>query len=180
MAAGLRRERTPCRLPASGGARTCRWHQHLKNVSMRASTSQQPPSKIMDTQQVMVHGWIRQDGSLEVDEKLNLPPGPVDVTVQPAAARPPRETRLMSCRKSGPRRRWALREGARKKSTPRSTPWATFEEEIRESSDSTKMSAAQGRGTCCSLRTPTSLSMIEQSAGFGPRATAYVNAAKAV
>jgi hypothetical protein len=44
----------------------------------------------MDTQQAMVHGWISQDGSLEVGEKLNLPPGPVDVTVQPAAARPPR------------------------------------------------------------------------------------------
>ena len=44
----------------------------------------------MDTQQVMVHGWISHDGILEVDEKLNLPPGPVDVTVEPAAARPPR------------------------------------------------------------------------------------------
>jgi hypothetical protein len=45
---------------------------------------------IMDTQQVMVHGWISQDGSLEVAEKLNLPPDPVDITVQPAAARLPR------------------------------------------------------------------------------------------
>ena len=36
----------------------------------------------MDTQQVMVHGWISQDGILEVGEKLNLPPGPVSVTVQ--------------------------------------------------------------------------------------------------
>ncbi len=36
----------------------------------------------MDTQQVMVHGWISQDGILEVGEKLNMPPGPVDVTVQ--------------------------------------------------------------------------------------------------
>ena len=44
----------------------------------------------MDSQQVMVHGWISQDGSLAVDEKLDLPPGPVDVTIQPAAARPPR------------------------------------------------------------------------------------------
>jgi hypothetical protein len=44
----------------------------------------------MDSQQVMVHGWISQDGSLALDEKLNLPPGPVEVTVQPVAARPPR------------------------------------------------------------------------------------------
>jgi len=44
----------------------------------------------MDSQQVIVHGWISQDGSLEVEEKLNLPPGPVDVTVQAAAARPSR------------------------------------------------------------------------------------------
>jgi hypothetical protein len=36
----------------------------------------------MDTQQVMVHGRISHDGILEVDEKLNLPPGPVSVTVQ--------------------------------------------------------------------------------------------------
>jgi hypothetical protein len=44
-------------------------------------------SKIMDTQQVMVHGWISQDGILEINEKLNLPPGPVHVTVQ--AVSPP-------------------------------------------------------------------------------------------
>jgi hypothetical protein len=48
----------------------------------------------MDTQQAMVHGWISQDGSLEVGEKLNLPPGPVDVTVQPAVVRPPRDGTL--------------------------------------------------------------------------------------
>ena len=43
----------------------------------------------MDTQQVMVYGRISHDGILEVDEKLNLPPGPVSVTVQ--AVLPPSE-----------------------------------------------------------------------------------------
>jgi hypothetical protein len=47
---------------------------------------------IMDAQQVTVHGWISQDGRLEVAEKLNLPPGPVDITVQPAARLPRRDT----------------------------------------------------------------------------------------
>jgi hypothetical protein len=40
----------------------------------------------MSTQQVIVHGHIRPDGTLEVDEKVNMPPGPVSVTVQAAAA----------------------------------------------------------------------------------------------
>jgi hypothetical protein len=31
---------------------------------------------------------------MKVDEKLNLPAGPVDVTIQPAAARPPRRDTL--------------------------------------------------------------------------------------
>jgi hypothetical protein len=44
----------------------------------------------MDSQQIMVQGWVSQDGILEVGEKLNLPPGPVDVTVRLAGARPPR------------------------------------------------------------------------------------------
>ena len=48
----------------------------------------------MDTQQAIVHGWIGQDGILELGEKLGLPPGPVDVTVQSAAARPPRRGTL--------------------------------------------------------------------------------------
>ncbi len=48
----------------------------------------------MDSQQVMVHGWVSQDGSLEVDEKLNLPPGPVNVTVEQVAPRPPRRGTL--------------------------------------------------------------------------------------
>ena len=59
----------------------------------------------MDTQQVMVHGWIRQDGNLEVDEKPNLPPGPVYVTVQPAAARLPRKGTLEVLQEI-----WAARE----------------------------------------------------------------------
>ncbi len=36
----------------------------------------------MDTEQVTDHGWISQDEVLAVDEKLGLPPGPVNVTVQ--------------------------------------------------------------------------------------------------
>ncbi len=43
----------------------------------------------MSTQPVILHGQIRPDGTLQVEEKVNLPPGPVSVTVQsvPAAAR---------------------------------------------------------------------------------------------
>ncbi len=43
----------------------------------------------MSTQQVVIHGQIRPDGTLQVEEKVNLPPGPVNVTVEaaPAAAR---------------------------------------------------------------------------------------------
>jgi hypothetical protein len=44
---------------------------------------------IMSTQPVILHGQIRPDGTLQVEEKVNLPPGPVSVTVQavPAATR---------------------------------------------------------------------------------------------
>jgi len=43
----------------------------------------------MSSQQVILHGQIQPDGTLQVEEKVNLPPGPVSVTVQsvPDAAR---------------------------------------------------------------------------------------------
>jgi hypothetical protein len=43
----------------------------------------------MSTQQVILHGLIQPDGTLQVEEKVNLPPGPVNVTVEsaPVAAR---------------------------------------------------------------------------------------------
>ncbi|MGA2067721.1 MAG: hypothetical protein ABSG86_22325 [Thermoguttaceae bacterium] len=40
----------------------------------------------MNTHQVVVHGHIRPDGTLEVDEKVDMPPGPVSITVQATAA----------------------------------------------------------------------------------------------
>lgn len=36
----------------------------------------------MAAQQVVVHGHIQPDGTLQVEEKVNLPPGPVQVTVE--------------------------------------------------------------------------------------------------
>jgi hypothetical protein len=36
----------------------------------------------LSTQQVVIHGRIRPDGTLQVEERVNLPPGPVSVTVQ--------------------------------------------------------------------------------------------------
>jgi hypothetical protein len=43
----------------------------------------------MSTQQVSLHGEIQPDGTLQIEEKINLPPGPVNVTVEaiPTAAR---------------------------------------------------------------------------------------------
>ncbi len=41
----------------------------------------------MSTQQVVIHGHIRSDGTLQVEEKVDLPPGPVNVTVEAAATR---------------------------------------------------------------------------------------------
>lgn len=35
---------------------------------------------------VMIHGTLGPDGTLHLDEALNLPPGPVVVTVQPLPA----------------------------------------------------------------------------------------------
>lgn len=40
----------------------------------------------MSSQPLIVHGQIRPDGTLQVEEKVNLPPGPVSVTVQPMTA----------------------------------------------------------------------------------------------
>ena len=44
---------------------------------------------IMSTQPVILHGQIRPDGTLQIEEKVDLPPRPISVTVQsvPAAAR---------------------------------------------------------------------------------------------
>ena len=39
----------------------------------------------MSTEPLVVHGQIRPDGTLQVEEKVNLPPGPVTVTVQAMA-----------------------------------------------------------------------------------------------
>ena len=39
----------------------------------------------MSSQPLVLHGQIRPDGTLQVEEKINLPPGPVSVTVQPVA-----------------------------------------------------------------------------------------------
>jgi hypothetical protein len=36
----------------------------------------------MKTQSLVLHGHIRPDGTLQVEEKVNLPPGPVSVTIQ--------------------------------------------------------------------------------------------------
>jgi hypothetical protein len=36
----------------------------------------------MNTQSLVLHGQIRPDGTLQVEEKVDLPPGPVAVTVQ--------------------------------------------------------------------------------------------------
>ncbi len=45
----------------------------------------------MSVQQVVIQGRIRPGGRLEVDQKVDLPPGPVSVTLQtvPATTRKP-------------------------------------------------------------------------------------------
>jgi hypothetical protein len=40
--------------------------------------------RIMSSTSVVVKGVVKDDGTLELSEKVNLPPGPVQVTVQPA------------------------------------------------------------------------------------------------
>ncbi len=40
----------------------------------------------MNAQTLVLHGRIQPDGTLHVEEKVNLPPGPVSVTVQAATA----------------------------------------------------------------------------------------------
>jgi hypothetical protein len=45
-------------------------------------TSETAGAAIMIAQQIVLHGQIRSDGTLQVEEKVNLPPGPVSVTVQ--------------------------------------------------------------------------------------------------
>jgi hypothetical protein len=41
--------------------------------------------------QIEMEGTIREDGTLELDLKVNLPPGRVKVTVKPVAQQPPGE-----------------------------------------------------------------------------------------
>ena len=40
----------------------------------------------MGNNQVVVHGHLRSDGTLVVDRPINLPPGPVNITVEVAPA----------------------------------------------------------------------------------------------
>jgi hypothetical protein len=47
---------------------------------------------IMSTQQVNLHGQIRPDGTLQIEEKINLPPGPVNVTLETTKQVKPRES----------------------------------------------------------------------------------------
>ncbi len=46
----------------------------------------------MPSQPLVLHGQIRPDGTLQVEEKVNLPPGPVSVTVQALATATRRQT----------------------------------------------------------------------------------------
>ena len=39
----------------------------------------------MTPESIVVHGTIKPDGTLEVTEKVSLPPGPVEVTVKSAS-----------------------------------------------------------------------------------------------
>ena len=36
----------------------------------------------MSHQQIVLHGHIRPDGTLQIDERVDLPPGPIQVTVE--------------------------------------------------------------------------------------------------
>lgn len=36
----------------------------------------------MSNQQIVLHGRIRPDGTLQIDERIDLPPGPIQVTVE--------------------------------------------------------------------------------------------------
>lgn len=36
----------------------------------------------MNSQPIVLHGHIRPDGTLQIDERVNLPPGPIQVTVE--------------------------------------------------------------------------------------------------
>src|SRR5207247_1285561 len=46
-------------------------------------------ARIMNTAKIVVQGAIKPDGSLELAERLSLPPGPVQITIQPMPAAPP-------------------------------------------------------------------------------------------
>lgn len=41
----------------------------------------------MNTQQIILHGQIQADGTLQIEEKVNLPPGPVSITIQTVRAK---------------------------------------------------------------------------------------------
>jgi len=45
----------------------------------------------MNPDQIITQGRVTSAGALELDEKLSLPPGPVQVTVQTAPSEPARE-----------------------------------------------------------------------------------------
>jgi hypothetical protein len=47
----------------------------------------QKEAAVMNTPSLVLHGQIQPDGTLHIEEKINLPPGPVAVTVQTVAAR---------------------------------------------------------------------------------------------
>jgi hypothetical protein len=49
----------------------------------------------MSTQQIILHGIIQSDGTLQIEEKINLPPGPVNVTLETPTSIKPKESTLL-------------------------------------------------------------------------------------
>ncbi len=102
----------------------------------------------MSARSQVVQGVVRPDGSLEIEGKLSLPPGPVQVTVQSAFV-PPEGDPFFDMLKEI----WAAREKAGLK--PRSVEEVeALRRQLRDESESETNATAQLQEDCRRLRQP--------------------------
>ena len=138
-------------------------------------------SLAMNQAPVEVQGVLRADGTLTLDEKPNLPAGPVKVILQPMGSAQPKLDPWAALEQI-----WADRKArgvqprsARLKSTQRSTPCATSGRNISWRVERIQQEARCVQGETALLIYVDScvvIYLIEQPPVFGPRATARIAA----
>jgi hypothetical protein len=105
---------TPPRVASRAIAALAGYNKPEDDERQRRKSSDQAGERTMSATHVVVEGTLRADGSLQLDSKVNLPPGRVQLIVQPLPELPKDDPFWQMMQ-----RIWAAREAA--ELVPRST-----------------------------------------------------------